>query len=180
MKRCKGCGLKKSLKQFRADSPKCKDCAPASKRRRRRAQGEKQSKADRQKRLEALRKRVREWKEQNPELYEHQQRKAEQKERARGYPTSAKKRALMFDAFEEIVDKRILFELFEGHCGICGQTVEYKDATIDHIVPLSKGGKHSYANTQIAHAPCNRRKADKLPGLDYERLPNDDAQQRAA
>lgn len=35
--------------------------------------------------------------------------------------------------------------------------------TIDHIVPKSKGGTHSRANTQAMCVKCNSAKADKLP-----------------
>ena len=38
-----------------------------------------------------------------------------------------------------------------------------KDATIDHIVPLSKGGSDDITNMQIAHSACNREK-----GNDYD------------
>ena len=32
--------------------------------------------------------------------------------------------------------------------------------TIDHIVPLSKGGRHEYANVQPAHSLCNHVKGN--------------------
>lgn len=34
---------------------------------------------------------------------------------------------------------------------------------IDHIVPLAKGGEHSYANSQATHARCNLRKSTRIP-----------------
>ncbi len=56
-------------------------------------------------------------------------------------------------------------------CGICEQTVDpdlsvpQPDApTVDHIVPLSRGGTHSPGNVQLAHFLCNSRKRDLLPG----------------
>jgi 5-methylcytosine-specific restriction endonuclease McrA len=36
--------------------------------------------------------------------------------------------------------------------------------TLDHVVPLAKGGTHEPANTQIAHAVCNSRKNDSIVG----------------
>ncbi len=33
---------------------------------------------------------------------------------------------------------------------------------IDHVIPLSKGGEHSYANCKPAHARCNNRKWNKM------------------
>lgn len=38
-----------------------------------------------------------------------------------------------------------------------------KEATIDHIIPLSKGGKDEITNMQLAHYDCNQLKADSLP-----------------
>lgn len=56
-------------------------------------------------------------------------------------------------------------------CGICGKPVDkvkYKyphplSPTVDHIIPVSKGGHPSdLANLQLAHRCCNRQKSDKL------------------
>ncbi|QKT12274.1 MULTISPECIES: HNH endonuclease [unclassified Rhodococcus (in: high G+C Gram-positive bacteria)] len=43
-------------------------------------------------------------------------------------------------------------------CGYCGDKAE----TIDHVVPRSRGGGHSWENCVACCAPCNHRKADKL------------------
>jgi 5-methylcytosine-specific restriction endonuclease McrA len=43
-------------------------------------------------------------------------------------------------------------------CGYCGGKAE----TIDHVVPRSRGGEHSWENCVASCAPCNHRKADKL------------------
>lgn len=46
-------------------------------------------------------------------------------------------------------------------CGICGkQITQMKDATIDHIVPTSKGGHDGLSNLQLAHVACNQEKGD--------------------
>ena len=55
-------------------------------------------------------------------------------------------------------------------CGICGKPVDfgYKyphplSPTVDHIIPVSKGGHPTDKdNLQLAHRCCNRQKADKL------------------
>lgn len=48
-------------------------------------------------------------------------------------------------------------------CGICKKAITHPEtATIDHIIPLSVGGKNSRDNVQLAHPRCNRKKGDKL------------------
>lgn len=55
-------------------------------------------------------------------------------------------------------------------CGICGKPVDFSlkyphplSPTIDHIIPLAKGGHPSdIDNLQLAHRCCNRQKSDKL------------------
>jgi len=64
-----------------------------------------------------------------------------------------------------------------GICQICGLLVDKKDykitekgyfiagdnyPSIDHICPISKGGKHSWNNVQLAHFHCNTMKSNKL------------------
>lgn len=58
-----------------------------------------------------------------------------------------------------------------GICGICGKLVAMlkvcphpKSPTIDHIVPLSQGGSHTYENVQLAHFDCNYKKSDTGAG----------------
>lgn len=67
--------------------------------------------------------------------------------------------------FVERVDRRIVFARDRWTCGICGgaladgsDRLDPRAPQIDHIVPLAKGGEHSYANIQAAHRACNRQK----------------------
>lgn len=43
-------------------------------------------------------------------------------------------------------------------CGICGKRVTRATWSLDHIVPLSRGGAHVYANVTLAHRRCNSRR----------------------
>jgi 5-methylcytosine-specific restriction endonuclease McrA len=49
-------------------------------------------------------------------------------------------------------------------CGICGeQIINRKDASIDHVIPIGRGGHDSIENMQPAHVWCNNIKSDSLP-----------------
>lgn len=76
-------------------------------------------------------------------------------------PRCMTRRARLRKAFVEVVSPQILFEQHGGICGICNQEIE-GDFHVDHVIPLAKGGEHSYANTQPAHPRCNRWKGTKM------------------
>jgi 5-methylcytosine-specific restriction endonuclease McrA len=96
---------------------------------------------------EVSRDRERRWRRENPD-----------KARAHSRRTQATRRARLSDACVEAVDPQIVWERDEGICGICGKPADRDDWHLDHIVPLSKGGEHSYANTQVSHSLCNQQK----------------------
>ena len=58
----------------------------------------------------------------------------------------------------ERVDRQAIFERDGWICGICGEVVVRADATLDHIVPVARGGPYTAANLRIAHAICNSRR----------------------
>ena len=54
-------------------------------------------------------------------------------------------------------------------CGLCGDPVDrslqYPDPmskSLDHIVPVSRGGAHALTNVQCSHLHCNISKSDRL------------------
>jgi len=54
-------------------------------------------------------------------------------------------------------------------CGLCGLPVDRDlawpnpaSASLDHAIPLAKGGAHSMANVQLAHLKCNLSKGSRL------------------
>jgi len=72
----------------------------------------------------------------------------------------------------KIVEKFKIIEIFERDkwiCQICklpvDKTLKFPNSfspSLDHIIPLIKGGNHTKANTQLAHLSCNIRKGAKL------------------
>lgn len=42
-------------------------------------------------------------------------------------------------------------------CAICGKPVTRSQAAIEHIKPLSQGGKNIETNTRTVHITCHRR-----------------------
>lgn len=81
-------------------------------------------------------------------------------------------RARKLGVTRETFDRREIFERDGWVCGICGEDidaeVEYPDPrspSIDHIVPLSKGGTHERGNVQASHFRCNLRKSSKVVDL---------------
>lgn len=86
-----------------------------------------------------------------------------------------------------IVDRDItlkgLYRRDKGRCQICGMICDWNDyevreggafiangnyPSIDHIVPLAKGGKHEWANIQLACRKCNTIKSDRiLPSVGF-------------
>lgn len=81
---------------------------------------------------------------------------------------------------QAMVDRDItvegLYKRDKGVCYLCGGKCDYEDyvvrdgafitgdwyPSIDHVVPLAKGGKHSWSNVRLAHFRCNTIKRDNL------------------
>lgn len=71
----------------------------------------------------------------------------------------ADRRAKALGLFDEPVSRLSVADRDEWVCGICRMPVPIEgDWEIDHVVPLCHGGRHRYANVQLAHALCNSRK----------------------
>lgn len=68
------------------------------------------------------------------------------------------RRARTRSAFVEPVSSLVVLERDDGVCGICGGDVDPYGFDVDHIIPLARGGEHSYQNVQAAHPLCNKKK----------------------
>lgn len=70
-------------------------------------------------------------------------------------------------AYVANVNRRLIFERDNWKCGLCRKAVRRTSVvphplapTIDHIIPISRGGTHEPANVQCAHFRCNALKRD--------------------
>ena len=61
-------------------------------------------------------------------------------------------------------------EEFDGICQLCDEPIPDREfdkhdpemPSIDHIIPISRGGSHALDNLQLAHYFCNLSKHNKL------------------
>jgi 5-methylcytosine-specific restriction endonuclease McrA len=60
--------------------------------------------------------------------------------------------------------------VYGNTCAICNEPIDLtlkrtssRGLTVDHWIPLSKGGSDDMSNLRPAHWNCNRKKSDKLP-----------------
>ena len=93
-----------------------------------------------------------------------------------------RRRLLQERSFGAVITLRKLFIKDGKRCKSCGTICvkpegynQPNEANIDHIMPLSKGGLHTWSNVQLLCRTCNMAKSDKvLPGtqlmlkLEYE------------
>lgn len=91
----------------------------------------------------------------------------------KGRQDSHRHRALKFGcAYDSSVTLAKLIKRDGLRCALCGEMCDLKDhswsqysgpmyPSIDHIVPMSKGGGHVWSNVQIAHIICNSEKGDR-------------------
>lgn len=104
---------------------------------------------------EAVAAKNRRWRERNPEAV-----------RAKG----SRRRAKIRNATVGDVDLLVLWAEQRAICGLCelpmDETLAWPDPlsrSVDHIVPLSRGGTHEQSNLQWTHLVCNIRKGAKAP-----------------
>jgi 5-methylcytosine-specific restriction endonuclease McrA len=74
----------------------------------------------------------------------------------------ARRRAWKRQTQAEKVDFKQVLRDAKGICGICRKPLDLFGTEFDHIVPLARGGTHTRANIQVAHARCNRAKGAKV------------------
>jgi 5-methylcytosine-specific restriction endonuclease McrA len=85
---------------------------------------------------------------------------------------AARRRARLKGCQLESVDRLVVFRRDGWMCHLCGVKTRRElmgtrhplAPELDHVVPLAKGGAHTYANTACAHSKCNRAKGMRVLG----------------
>lgn len=106
-------------------------------------------------------------KERDPEKFKFQHKKY--RVNGKKHISRAKKYGCQYEygiSLDKVIKK------YNNVCQICGKPCDKNDKSwgsagmlypsIDHIVPLSKGGSHTWDNVQLAHFLCNSKKCDNL------------------
>lgn len=64
-------------------------------------------------------------------------------------------------------DARRVYKEQMGCCLYCFEPIAFKDAHVDHYIPLAQGGRNDPFNLAIACAGCNLSKGPKMPADFY-------------
>lgn len=64
-------------------------------------------------------------------------------------------------------ERSIIYKKDNGKCYLCGKELLYSEMTLDHVIPLAKGGKDGLENLRCCCTNCNRWKADSYSN-DFE------------
>jgi 5-methylcytosine-specific restriction endonuclease McrA len=71
-------------------------------------------------------------------------------------------------------NRRNIFARDGNRCQYCGKKFSSSELSLDHVVPISRGGKSTWENVVCACLPCNVKKGNKLlteTGLQIKRQP---------
>jgi len=60
-----------------------------------------------------------------------------------------------------LFNKRGVFQRDNSTCLYCGNQFKEQELSIDHVIPVSHGGKTNWLNCATACRPCNRKKGNK-------------------
>ena len=70
--------------------------------------------------------------------------------------------------------RRNIFYRDKSRCQYCGKLFLQRELNLDHVVPLSRGGRSSWDNVVTACIPCNSKKGNRTPtgaGMNLIRIP---------
>ena len=90
------------------------------------------------------------------------------------FNAQSKRRALIGDAKITTEEWRQVMLSTNFTCSYCGCRLTRNNRSVDHIVPLNKGGEHTVDNLAPACRSCNSSKQDKLLSEWQNDLPKQD------
>lgn len=102
------------------------------------------------------------WREANRDKFRAAQERWQREHPNERNEIAALRRARLREAVVERVRREIVFVRDCGLCHICGCRVDPSDWHLDHVIPIARGGEHSYDNVAVSHPACNQRKSDRL------------------
>ena len=102
------------------------------------------------------------WRERNKEKVAEQNRKQREKNPEARKVNDHKRRALKLENGVFEMSKRDWNRLVARYDYCCAYCREHKDLTMDHVIPLSRGGRHSIGNIVPACRSCNSKKHSKF------------------
>lgn len=166
VKLCLCCNTTKPLslfgKQRSRPRSRCKECLKGAEKGRKRPQNER------------TRERARQRYHQNREYYRevnrrYYQRLSREEKRRRMrrnrdsiYRGRSNRRARMRGAIREPISRAAIIKRDNSTCYLCLRVVTEDTIHLDHVIPLKRGGSHTYDNLRVACQRCNSRKKDRL------------------
>ena len=62
--------------------------------------------------------------------------------------------------YDDTITPALVYLKHLGICAVCRTRVAKDKVTVDHIIPISRGGSHTWNNVQLVHRSCNQGKYD--------------------
>lgn len=84
-----------------------------------------------------------------------------QRRRSAANHHAARRARIKASPIVERVDRSLIVLRDKSICYICKKLLKTNEVTLDHVIPLAKGGHHSYLNLRVACRPCNSRKGHR-------------------
>ena len=155
--KCQTCKIEKSLSDFHKNknmptghTPQCKLCTSERSKRRYQKAGEK------------MRQQMAEQRKRDYEYRLEIERRSRAKNKDRYRPiknaTQSKRNRILNNTEYKILPKD-LHKIYNSNCWACGSK---ENISLDHVIPLSKGGTHSVGNMLSLCRSCNSSKSNRF------------------
>lgn len=119
---------------------------------------------------ESIKGNVKEWRGQNKEkVKQYNQKYLNTNPETANAGWHLRRARILGSANLELFERNEIFARDNWICKLCNQPLDRTEVkphpmspSIDHIIPLSRGGEHNKENCQAAHLGCNRSKGPKI------------------